>query len=85
MTTDYVDNYNEADNIDGFEDSNELFDKLGEIESDNSNNNIASTNNAVVVNDDAVDDIPRAQKTPNELIFNTETLIIISLLIIMEI
>ena len=46
MTTDYVDNYNEADND---------------------------------------DDIPRAQKTPNEFIFNTETSIIISLLIIMEI
>lgn len=48
---------------------------MGEIENDFNNNNIGSTNHAVVVNDDAAEDIPSAQKTPNQLIFNSQTLI----------
>jgi hypothetical protein len=87
LISDYVDNYEEADNIDGFEDSNDLFDEVGEIETDinvqtsnvehNNNDNVLLTNSSVNVNlnFDAVDQIPSGQNTPNELIFNQSELI----------
>jgi hypothetical protein len=58
MINDYVDNYDEADNIDGFENSNELFNELGEIDIDINNNK-----NVVVVNDDAINYIPSSKKS----------------------